>query len=213
MKMQQMLRAMGQKDIPATKPTLEINPDHEIVKKLAGDQDEKVVEDAAWLLLDQALLMEGVAAPGSRLIRAAAQPRFESRDLIRASGPDEFWNGELHDRFDGLVQFVDVKRLGQISVHSPLEAPFPVAQHGACRHGDDRKVPSLVLACTNRGRGFQSVHVRHLHVHKNKIEITLLNGLQGHLAIFGKNHGVSSLFQESHGDNLVYAIIFSKQDG
>lgn len=67
MKMQQLLRAMGQKDIPAAKPTLEINPDHEIVKKLAADQDEKVVEDAAWLLLDQALLMEGVPLqePGS----------------------------------------------------------------------------------------------------------------------------------------------------
>jgi molecular chaperone HtpG len=34
LQMQQMLRAMGQKDIPAPKPTLEINPDHEIVKKL-----------------------------------------------------------------------------------------------------------------------------------------------------------------------------------
>jgi molecular chaperone HtpG len=34
MQMQQMLRAMGQKEIPAPKPTLEINPDHEIVKKL-----------------------------------------------------------------------------------------------------------------------------------------------------------------------------------
>ena len=67
MKMQQLLRAMGQKDIPAAKPTLEINPDHEIVKKLAADQDEKVMEDAAWLLLDQALLMEGVPLqePGS----------------------------------------------------------------------------------------------------------------------------------------------------
>src|SRR3954454_6149272 len=67
MKMQQMLRAMGQKDIPAAKPTLEINPDHEIVKKLLGGQDDKVVEDAAWLLLDQALLMEGVPLqdPGS----------------------------------------------------------------------------------------------------------------------------------------------------
>src|SRR4051812_24397124 len=67
MKMQQMLRAMGQKDIPAMKPTLEINPDHEIVKKLVSGQDEKVVEDAAWLLLDQALSMEGVPLqdPGS----------------------------------------------------------------------------------------------------------------------------------------------------
>jgi molecular chaperone HtpG len=60
MQMQQMLRATGQKDIPAPKPTLEINPDHEIVKKLLARPDDAVTDDAAWLLLDQALLMEGV---------------------------------------------------------------------------------------------------------------------------------------------------------
>jgi molecular chaperone HtpG len=60
MQMQQMLRAMGQKDIPAPLPTLEINPDHEIVKKLLARPDDTVTQDAAWLLFDQALLMEGV---------------------------------------------------------------------------------------------------------------------------------------------------------
>ena len=60
MKMQEMLRAMGQKDIPALKPTLEINPDHEIVKKLLARSEDEVAKDAAWLLFDQALLMEGV---------------------------------------------------------------------------------------------------------------------------------------------------------
>ena len=58
--MQQMMRAMGQKDLPALKPTLEINPDHEIVKKLLARSDDAMAEDAAWLLFDQALLMEGV---------------------------------------------------------------------------------------------------------------------------------------------------------
>jgi molecular chaperone HtpG len=60
MQMQQMLRAMGQANIPTPKPTLEINPDHDIVKKLLARKDDAVSEDAAWLLLDQALLMEGV---------------------------------------------------------------------------------------------------------------------------------------------------------
>ena len=60
MKMQQMLRAMGQDKLPASKPTLEINPDHEIVKKLTGSIDEGLVQDAAWLLLEQALLVEGL---------------------------------------------------------------------------------------------------------------------------------------------------------
>jgi molecular chaperone HtpG len=60
LKMQQMLRAMGQKDVPALLPTLEINPDHEIVKKLLARSDDPILQDAAWLLFDQALLMEGV---------------------------------------------------------------------------------------------------------------------------------------------------------
>lgn len=60
MKMQQMLRAMGQKDVPELKPTLEINPDHEIIKKLLLRSDDAITQDAAWLLFDQALLLEGV---------------------------------------------------------------------------------------------------------------------------------------------------------
>src|SRR5580698_1007321 len=59
-RMRQMMQAMGQKDIPDLSPTLEINPDHEIVKKLLANHDNDEVEDAAWLLLDQALLLEGV---------------------------------------------------------------------------------------------------------------------------------------------------------
>jgi molecular chaperone HtpG len=60
LQMQQMLRAMGQQELPTPKPTLEINPDHEIVKKLLTRVDDPVTEDAAWMLFDQALLMEGV---------------------------------------------------------------------------------------------------------------------------------------------------------
>ena len=62
LRMQQMMRSMGQK-VPDLKPTLEINPDHEIVKKLSGRLSDAIAEDAAWLLYDQALLMEGVALP------------------------------------------------------------------------------------------------------------------------------------------------------
>ncbi len=61
LQMQQMLRAMGQKELPTPKPTLEINPEHEIVKKLLARPDDDLAKDAAWLLFDQALLLEGVA--------------------------------------------------------------------------------------------------------------------------------------------------------
>ena len=59
-RMRQMMQAMGQKDLPELQPTLEINPDHEIIRKLVADPTNSKMEDAAWLLFDQALLLEGV---------------------------------------------------------------------------------------------------------------------------------------------------------
>lgn len=58
--MQAMLKAMGQSELPETKPILEVNPDHEILTKLKDVKDDELVADAAFLLLDQALLLENV---------------------------------------------------------------------------------------------------------------------------------------------------------
>jgi molecular chaperone HtpG len=59
-KMQQMLRSMGQTHFPDIKPVLEINPGHEIVKRLEGATDQAIIDDTAWLLLEQAMLIEGL---------------------------------------------------------------------------------------------------------------------------------------------------------
>jgi len=59
MQMQQILKLMGNSDFPEVRPILELNPSHPIVSKLAGIQDEKIIEDTSRLLLDQALLVEG----------------------------------------------------------------------------------------------------------------------------------------------------------
>ncbi len=58
--MQQMLKALGQQELPEVKPVLEINPGHEIVRKLQEVQDEALFEDVSRLLYEQALLLEGV---------------------------------------------------------------------------------------------------------------------------------------------------------
>ena len=58
--MQHLFKAMGQKNMPDFKPILEINPEHEIIKKLEGTEDKAVIEDISYLLLEQALLIEGV---------------------------------------------------------------------------------------------------------------------------------------------------------
>lgn len=61
MKMAQMMKAMGQRDMPDVQPILEINPDHPIVGRMKELEDEDRFSDAAFLLLDQALLVEGEA--------------------------------------------------------------------------------------------------------------------------------------------------------
>jgi len=58
--LQQMLKAMGQKEIPDFKPILEINPNHAIVTKLRDNvEDKDLLEDVSNLLLEQAMLVEG----------------------------------------------------------------------------------------------------------------------------------------------------------
>ena len=58
--MQEMLRSMGQTDMPQIKPILEINPSHEIVLKLKDKTKQKSFNDIALLLYEQALIQEGV---------------------------------------------------------------------------------------------------------------------------------------------------------
>jgi len=52
--MERIMKSLGQ-DVPETKPILEINPDHPLVKKLKDSVDEDLVE----VLFDQAVLSEG----------------------------------------------------------------------------------------------------------------------------------------------------------
>jgi molecular chaperone HtpG len=59
LQMREMMRAMGQKDLPEVQPILEINPEHPLVKRAGAETADGPVEDIARVLLDQALLVEG----------------------------------------------------------------------------------------------------------------------------------------------------------
>ncbi len=63
--MQAMMKAMGQGNMPEIKPILEINPTHSIITKMALMNDGNEFADACNLLLDQALLIEGVKIENS----------------------------------------------------------------------------------------------------------------------------------------------------
>ncbi|HUV21675.1 MAG TPA: molecular chaperone HtpG [Gammaproteobacteria bacterium] len=58
MHMQRILKEAGH-EMPSTKPILEINPDHPIVKQMDGEKSKKKFDDWSAILFDQALLAEG----------------------------------------------------------------------------------------------------------------------------------------------------------
>ena len=58
--MQEMMKSMGQMDMPTIKPILELNPNHDIVLKLKEKTKQKSFDGIALLLLEQALIQEGV---------------------------------------------------------------------------------------------------------------------------------------------------------
>ncbi|GHU70907.1 chaperone protein HtpG [Spirochaetia bacterium] len=60
LQMAQMLKAMGQAPMDDIKPILEVNGDHPIVAALKDVDDEARIADVAGVLLDQALLVEGI---------------------------------------------------------------------------------------------------------------------------------------------------------
>lgn len=60
MQMQKLLQATGQMGMmPAAKPILELNPEHELVKKLHAESDDDKVKEWSHVLLDEAILASG----------------------------------------------------------------------------------------------------------------------------------------------------------
>ncbi len=79
--MRRILEAQGQK-LPETKPVLELNVDHAIVRHLEGIQDAAAFGELAQLLYDQAALSEG-----GQLVNPADYVRRLNRLLVRLTVP------------------------------------------------------------------------------------------------------------------------------
>jgi len=72
-----MFAQMG-KTMPETALLLELNPDHEMIKRLDKLENADIFEDMAWILFDSAKLAEGLepkdkAAFASRIARVATE--------------------------------------------------------------------------------------------------------------------------------------------
>lgn len=82
-RLERMLAEHGQLQA-VTKPVLEINPQHALLGKLAASSDGALVEDAIWLILDEARLSDGErpddnAAFAARLARVIGRAADSAR--------------------------------------------------------------------------------------------------------------------------------------
>jgi molecular chaperone HtpG len=85
--LERMLKAAGQ-NVPTSKPVLEINPAHPIVKRLNDETDESRFADWSQILFDQATLAEG----GQLEDPSAFVKRLNELMLTLAgSGPSRIW--------------------------------------------------------------------------------------------------------------------------
>ncbi|MDR2152697.1 MAG: molecular chaperone HtpG [Helicobacteraceae bacterium] len=76
--MRQMFKAMGAMSESEIKPILELNPSHEIIQKIGAIEDEALISDVSFLVLEQAQLIAGMtlkdpAAFGARLSKILAK--------------------------------------------------------------------------------------------------------------------------------------------
>jgi molecular chaperone HtpG len=85
--LEKILRESGQ-NVPATKPILELNPDHPVVKRLKAETDATLFADWTHVLFDQALLAEGSELEDP----AAFVKRLNALTLALAGGgPSRIW--------------------------------------------------------------------------------------------------------------------------
>jgi molecular chaperone HtpG len=84
--LERMLKAAGQ-NVPGSKPILEINPQHPIVRRLKDESDERKFSDWSHILFDQALLAEG----GQLEDPASFVKRLNEVLLTLAGGASRIW--------------------------------------------------------------------------------------------------------------------------
>lgn len=88
-----------------------------------------------------------------------------------------------------------------------------VAGHGVGSHGDDGHADAdTALQSADRGSGFEAVHIRHLDVHNDDVEGTVLQGGEGLAAIVGNCHLVALFFKQANGEFLINGVVFGKQN-
>ena len=109
------------------------------------------------------------------------------------------------------LQFANAHRLGDVIVHAGLQAFFAVAHQRVAGHGNDARALFGGPALADLARGFQAVHLRHLHIEEQDVVGLLLQRLEDFHAVVGEVSAITQLVQDAQADLLVDGIVIGQE--
>src|SRR5687768_2152672 len=117
---------------------------------------------------------------------------------------------EYHlDRFHELRRR---ERFGEIFVEARIEAALTVLGHGMRGDRDDRDVPLRhELRAPDGRRRLEAVHLRHLDVHQDEIELLPLQRVERALSAGHDHHRVPRLLQQHRREQRVDGVVLRQQ--
>ena len=102
---------------------------------------------------------------------------------------------------------------GQIAIRPGIEKALAILGHGVRGERDDRDVPSRGdLRAANLHRRFHAVHVRHLYVHENKVELIERHRVKSLSASDDVCDMMAGLSQQHRCEQGVYGVVLGQQD-
>src|SRR5438552_9664446 len=82
-----------------------------------------------------------------------------------------------------------------------------------CQREDWYVAAGGALQITDRFGSRPTIHLRHLYIHENDIEVVLLHRLQSLLSIKSRDYAMAAFFEQLNREFLIDSIIFGEQNG
>ncbi len=125
----------------------------------------------------------------------------------------------LGEQFGGDAEFFgevfDADRLGDVRIHAGGQAGFAVAAHGIGGHGDDAgpgPFGVVLLEFPDGPGGGESVHLGHLAVHQDDVELGAGGDFEGFAAVGDEAGAVAQLFEHEQRQSLVDGMILGHEN-
>ena len=110
-----------------------------------------------------------------------------------------------------MIQQRPFDRFGHKVIHARIKASVPVIIKSIRRQRDNRQTFRAVIHGADFSRGFETVHVRHPHIHEDHIVSRVFHGFNSEGTVFNNFYMTAFGFKKCSGKKSVNCIVFSQR--